>query len=216
MSILQRALRQTEYCMVDLETTGLNPAYDGIVEVAAIRFTGSGQVVGEYHSLVNPRMPVGATEIHGITQADVADAPVLRAVAPAVLPLLHGTVVVAFNAGFDLAFLARAWGIQNYPYICAMYFRGLVGLAPARCRLEAACAEHGIAQSAAHTAGDDAHVSRRLFLHYLALAEEQACHTFGDLARRKKYKFTASWTQPLLAAPPVSGTPRAKARYRGH
>lgn len=213
MSILELPLRGAEYCMIDLETTGLTPGVDQIVEVAAIRFDGQGRVLAEYHSLVNPRMRVRATEIHGIADADVADAPTLAEVTPGMLPLLSGAVVLAYNAYFDMGFLQRAWRLEVYPFACAMYLRGMLGLSPARLPLEQACAQHGVTHPASHCAGDDAHATRLLFTEYLALADERGLTTFGDLARVKQYKFTSTWRYPLLAVPPIRGRTWAKPRY---
>lgn len=60
----------------DLETTGLDPKTDTIIEIAMVRFDESG-ILEEFSSLVNPGMPIPeeVTNITGITHADVANAP---------------------------------------------------------------------------------------------------------------------------------------------
>ena len=76
----------TEFIALDLETTGLSPEHDRIVEVGAVRFDASGRDLGEFHALVNPLRPVSprARAIHGISDAELAAAPVAGVVLPAV------------------------------------------------------------------------------------------------------------------------------------
>ncbi|MCB0014152.1 MAG: hypothetical protein KDE34_19705, partial [Anaerolineales bacterium] len=73
----------TTYVAVDLETTGLQPGKDAIIEVAAIAFA-DGQVLGEYQSLVNPERDLDSFIINltGITQRMVNGAPVMYDVRP--------------------------------------------------------------------------------------------------------------------------------------
>ena len=66
----------TTYVAVDLETTGLDPDGDAIIEVAAITFR-QGEILDEWSSLVNPyrSLPAFITDLTGITQVMVDDAP---------------------------------------------------------------------------------------------------------------------------------------------
>lgn len=87
----------------DLETTGLDPETDRIVELAF--FGGDG---GELTGLVNPCVPIPAeaTETHGITDSDVADSPTFADVAKQVETMIEGAVLVGFNSlRFDVPFL---------------------------------------------------------------------------------------------------------------
>jgi len=66
-------LPETEFAIVDVETTGLFPRMgDRIVEIAAIRATAKGEVLHEYATLVNPNRDVGPTHIHGISAQHLA------------------------------------------------------------------------------------------------------------------------------------------------
>jgi DNA polymerase III subunit epsilon len=100
----------SEFVALDLETTGLSPENDRIVEVAAVRFDSSGRDLGEFHALVNPDRPVSARarEIHGISDADLAAAPFAGVVLARFLAWLDeaaGATLLAHNASFDAAFL---------------------------------------------------------------------------------------------------------------
>jgi len=97
----------------DCETTGLPPGAE-ICELAAVRFE-AGEVMCSFRSLVNPGIPIPAeaTAVHGITDAQVADAPPLAAVVARLLDVAVDAVPCAFNADFDRRLLhARVTGID--------------------------------------------------------------------------------------------------------
>ena len=102
------------YVALDLETTGLSATDDAIIEIGAVRFQGD-HVIDRFETLVNPRrrIPAFITQMTGISNEDVADAPALAAVAPELLAFVGSDVaaVMAHNANFDIGFL-RAAGIQ--------------------------------------------------------------------------------------------------------
>jgi len=66
----------TTYVAIDLETTGLDPDNNAIIEVAVVTFQG-GEILDEWSSLVNPLEPIPEfiTDLTGITQRMVEDAP---------------------------------------------------------------------------------------------------------------------------------------------
>lgn len=152
----------TAYAVVDVETTGTDLETDEIVSLAVVRLDPDGVETARLATLVRPSrpIPVEATAVHGITDADVADAPSLAEVAPPLLTLLDGAVFAAHNAAFDLAMLRRglaAAGIAYRPVgvACTLdAFRLLEPLAPSH-RLEAICARHGIELEGAHEALGD-------------------------------------------------------------
>jgi DNA polymerase III subunit epsilon len=91
---------------IDTETTGRDPINDRIVEFAVV--TSEGQnIVDRTSWLVNPGRPITkeATDVHGITDADVADKPTFSDVMPSILASLTGKVPLAYNAEFDRSFL---------------------------------------------------------------------------------------------------------------
>ncbi|MGZ5973821.1 MAG: 3'-5' exonuclease, partial [Isosphaeraceae bacterium] len=99
-----------EYVAFDLETTGLVAQRDRVVEIGAVRFRRSGQVTDQFEQLVNPgrSMSPAAQAIHGISDADLADAPPAWEVLPHFLAFLgdaRATGLVAHNANFDAGFL---------------------------------------------------------------------------------------------------------------
>ncbi len=91
---------------IDTETTGRDPNVDRIVEVAAVIWDGTG-ISERFSWLVNPGCPIPpeTTEVHGITDADVADKPPFAEILPDLLAVLKGRVPLAYNAEFDKRFL---------------------------------------------------------------------------------------------------------------
>lgn len=92
--------------VLDVETTGLS-AYGGdrVVELGLVRLDGELRVEQEYSTLVNPERPMGASNIHGIRDADVQDAPTFADIAGDVGEFCAGAVFAAHNASFDIGFL---------------------------------------------------------------------------------------------------------------
>lgn len=97
------------YVIFDLETTGIYPNYDEVIEISALKVKG-GEVVDEFNTLVNPgrKIPFGATKVNGITNAMVAEAPAFSHVLAEFLDFAEGLVLVGHNiARFDMKFIWR-------------------------------------------------------------------------------------------------------------
>lgn len=100
-----------EAVVLDLETTGLSPRHDAIVEIGALRIR-EGEVQREvFHTLINPERPIPerAARVHGIRNDTVQGAPTLGEVLPALRDFLGERAVVAHNVGFDCGFLRVAF-----------------------------------------------------------------------------------------------------------
>ena len=99
-------LGEVTFCVVDLETTGGSPASAEITEIGALKVR-RGEVVGTFHTLVNPGQPVPAfiRLLTGISDELLLEAPPVAAVLPSLLEFLRDTVLVAHNARFDVSFL---------------------------------------------------------------------------------------------------------------
>ena len=98
------------YVVFDLETTGISPVEDSIIEISAIKVKGH-KPVAEFDMLINPgtHIPVGATNVNGITDDMVREAPGLREALPDFLSFIEGEILVGHNIqSFDLLFLYRA------------------------------------------------------------------------------------------------------------
>jgi DNA polymerase-3 subunit epsilon len=181
MGLLDRLLGNTtsaqtasmSYVVLDVETTGLSPNDDRILEIALVRLAPNGAPIDEWTTRLDPEGPVGATHIHGITQADVDGKPLFRSLASQLAELLGGLPVVAHNATFDLAFLRNefdraGWDMPWLSSFCTLdgsydYFPSLD-----RRRLADCCWAAGVHQEQAHSALGDARATAGLFAQYLA------------------------------------------------
>jgi DNA polymerase III subunit epsilon len=110
-------LHEITFVVVDLETTGGSPAACEITEIGAVKVRG-GQLLGEFQTLVDPGVPIPPfiSVLTGISDATVAGAPRLASALPAFLEFAgstQGTVLVAHNAPFDMAFLKAACAVTD-------------------------------------------------------------------------------------------------------
>ena len=104
------------FTVFDLETTGMSPVNDRIVEIAAMRV----EVTGEYSSfntLINPGrlIPPGASRVHHITDDMVADSPRFQHIGHDFLEFARNSTLVAHNARFDLSFLQESLARTGLP-----------------------------------------------------------------------------------------------------
>lgn len=115
---VESLLRELEYAVVDVETTGGSYLRGHrITEIAAVRLRGDGTVVDEYRSLVNPERPIPPfiSSLTSITWDMVRDAPRFVQVAGEVARVLRGAVFVAHNAPFDWRFVSAELGRAGVP-----------------------------------------------------------------------------------------------------
>ena len=159
-----------DFVALDIETTGLDPSRDRIIEFGAVRFTFAG-VAGKYETLVDPGVPLpeAVVRITGIEPTLLHGAPSFNAVRLDIEEFLGDAAIVGHNIAFDLEFLARA-GVEP-PGLALDTFEFAALLAPGEREhnLEAVAARLGVGASAYHRALADAETSRRVFL---ALVQE--------------------------------------------
>lgn len=103
------------FIVLDLETTGLDPQLEGILEIAAIRLE-AGVETAHFHQLVDPGIEISPASqaIHGITAEMIAGAPSVPDALPDFLAFIGDHPLVAHNAAFDIGFLNRALGLAGH------------------------------------------------------------------------------------------------------
>src|SRR5262249_20382901 len=103
-----------EAVALDTETTGLDARTARIVEIAVLRVHGE-RILAEapFETLVNPQVaiPPTATQIHGLTDADVQNAPSFADLASRLDGMIGRATVIGHNIGYDLAILAREYSL---------------------------------------------------------------------------------------------------------
>jgi DNA polymerase III subunit epsilon len=94
---------------VDLETTGLSPLVDKIIEIAAVKITPDGKIE-TYHTLINPliEVPAFTIQFHGLTNEDLKNAPTIKKPLKSFWDFVARLPVIAHNSIFDLGYLIKA------------------------------------------------------------------------------------------------------------
>jgi DNA polymerase-3 subunit epsilon len=94
---------------VDLETTGLSPLVDKIIEIAAVKISGDGSI-STFHELINPLIdiPEFTVQFHGLRNLDVANAPTIKKPLRYFWEFCQRLPVVGHNSIFDLGYLIKA------------------------------------------------------------------------------------------------------------
>ncbi|MEI8093969.1 MAG: 3'-5' exonuclease [Spirochaetales bacterium] len=161
---------QTVFVAFDLETTGLSPQYDRIVEIGAVKFI-DGRETARFSALVQPglAMPPGASAVNGITDAMLEGKPGIEAVLPAFVEFVGSSVLVAHNAQFDLGFVTASLRRQGNPMLAndfidtqPMSRRAWPGRQ--NYKLQSLALDLGVKALEAHRAEDDARVCMEVFL----------------------------------------------------
>lgn len=98
-----------DFIAFDLETTGIQPRTDAVVEIGAVRFSGT-EPVKTFSTLINPGRPIPpeASAVNGITDDMVADKPTVEKVLEELSEFCGDFPLVAHNAPFDFKFLLAA------------------------------------------------------------------------------------------------------------
>lgn len=184
-------LEDLTYVVFDTETTGLLPAQgDEIVQIAAVRIVNGRRVEGEvFDTLVNPRrsIPLASTEVHGITEAMVQDAPEIEEVAKRFHKFAEGAVLIAHNAPFDMEFLRRLeakLGLRfDNPVLDTVLLSAVIYGQHEVHSLDALTHRLGITipEEARHTAIGDTVATADAFLKLLPMLKGRALNTFGEV-----------------------------------
>ena len=174
------------YVALDLETTGLEPNTDAIIEVGAVKFDPKGVVQETFSTLVNPGRPVPyrIQMLTGIAPEEVAEAPPMDAVAPRLQQFIAGQPIVGQNVlGFDLRFLAAA-GLSHGPVVYDTHELGVL-LLPllGEYSLSALARHFDIPMPSHHRALADAQATREVFLALRAHAASLPPPILAEAAR---------------------------------
>jgi len=108
--LTRQSLENTRFVVIDTETTGLRAyAGDEICSISLIEIQGMEITGRELNTLINPGrdIPPESTEIHHITNEDVADAPVMEEMLLEVADFVGESVLVGHHIGFDIRFLNK-------------------------------------------------------------------------------------------------------------
>ncbi len=226
------------YIALDLETTGLEPGRDEIIEIGAVKFRGV-EVLDTFQTLVRPRqvIPIKITRLTSITPEDVADAPTFNDVGADLARFIKSYPIVGHSVDGDLRFLAAQGLRVSQPYYDTFELATLLVPQLPNYTLSTLAAHLQIAHPDAHRALADADVSRQVFvalldrladlsvgeIHEIAQMTQKLNWSvgtlFNDLARRRVKTLwqapvqpdTRSWQRPPELEPTGDVTPLEEA-----
>jgi len=152
------------FAVLDVETTGLSPARDRVIEIAVVRCAPDGSFIDEWSTLVDPGRDPGPTHIHGISAADLEGAPTFEDIAEELRHRLSGSMVAAHNLSFDAGFLAAEYQragatTPDQPAVCTLQLARQVLKGNEAFSLAACAAALGIDHPNAHRALPDTRVT---------------------------------------------------------
>lgn len=172
------------YAILDVETTGLFPSKDRVVEIAVITCNKDLEVEDEYTTLVNPDRDLGATEIHQITGSMVTNAPKFGEIAGDVIHRMKSRNIVGHNVQFDVSMLLGELArmsieVKEPPRLCTL--RLAYKLGPSKRRLIDCCEHFGISLDRPHCALEDARATLALLQKYRNLVKARELHELHNL-----------------------------------
>lgn len=187
-------LTKAEFVVFDLETTGAKAPPCRITEIGAYRVRG-GVVAEEFHTLVNPEMPIPPfiMGLTGITDEMVKDAPKFREIAADFLDFIGDSVLVAHNAGFDMRFLNHEIGkvYEDYrvgnPSLCTVQLSRKLLPHINNHKLVTVADYFSVELLNHHRATDDAYATAKIFVNLLADLKVRGINDLGA-ARRFSFK----------------------------
>ncbi len=174
----------TSIVALDIETTGLDAERDAITEIGMVKFNPR-RVEAEWHSLVNPgrRIPPQITQLTGITDAMVRNAPRIQDVLQEVEDFVGEDPVLGHNVGFDLKFL-RKHGVLRHNDQLDTYEMASVLLPNAgRYNLGALSQALGVVQAVKHRALDDARATYAIYMRLFEEAMNLPLDLLAEIAR---------------------------------
>lgn len=182
-------LDELTFAVLDVETTGLSSRLgDKICEIAVVVVSG-GRIVDRFQTLVNPGRPIsrGASLVNGITDSMVRQAPAFKQIAPALIEVLQGAVLVGHNASFDLSFISAELREAGYkppsnPVIDTLALARKCYSFHSN-RLSEVARSLGIKAQGLHRALADATVTWHVLDRFLHDLEEYGVTTLGEVIR---------------------------------
>lgn len=180
---------------VDIETTGLNPDEDVIIEIGAVKFNGR-RVEDEWSTLVNPRRPIPSfiSQLTGISNNMVRNAPVLPDVMGDFIAFVGDVPVVGHNISFDLTFLQRAGALKQNIDIDTYELAAVLMPTASRYNLSALAQQLNILLPATHRALDDAKATHAVFIELIERAQQLPLNLLAEIIRMgEPLDWQATW-----------------------
>jgi DNA polymerase III subunit alpha, Gram-positive type len=193
-----RELEETGFVVFDLETTGAKAPPCRVIEIGAY-LVKNGAIAAEFHSLVNPEMPIPPfiAALTGISDDMVSAAPMFRDIAPRFLEFLGDSVLVAHNIGFDMHFLNHEIGrvyedyrVGNASLCTVQLSRGLLPQVENH-KLKTIANHFSVQLINHHRADEDAKATAEIFINLLDDLKTREITSLGAARRFCRHKYYA-------------------------
>ncbi len=183
---LDTGLEERTYVVFDLETTGLSPVKNRIIEFGAVKIE-KGEIVDRFSEFVNPQVPIpyNIERLTGINDGMVMEADTIEEVLPRFLEFSKDCVLVGHNVGFDCSFVKENCKRLSLPYDFTSV--DTVGMARvllpghAKYTLDAVAKLLSVSLENHHRAVDDAEATAGIFQKLLVKMQQRDVQTFGAM-----------------------------------
>ncbi|WP_292590111.1 MULTISPECIES: PolC-type DNA polymerase III [unclassified Mesotoga] len=185
------SLDEALFVVFDLETTGLNPKEDEIIEIGAVKMRG-GEVIETYSSFIKPVRELSSliSSLTGITEDMLSDARSIKEVLPEFVKFTEGSILVAHNSSFDYGFVRNSvkkhfggdWEmpcVDTLALAKSLFKSKSYSLDNVVKRLKLGHFDH-------HRAYEDAKVTAEVLKKFIQLAEKRGIQSVGELEKLRK------------------------------
>ncbi len=185
----EKFISEEEYVVFDLETTGLKPNQDRIIEIGAVKISG-GEIIDSYSTLVNPGVKITPkiASLTGIKNTDLESAPAFTEVAEEFKEFIDGSVLVAHNISFDYGFLKEEYkrlnqDLPDFTLIDTVELSRAILPDLKSYRLNRVANKLGISLENHHRAEDDANATAEIFMNYLNKIQKKEIDKLAGINR---------------------------------
>ncbi len=208
------------YAIIDIETTGSQPSQDRITEIAIFIHDGN-QIVDKYATLINPQrsIPYYISQLTGITDEMVQDAPKFYEVAKEIVQFTEGKVFVAHNVRFDYSFVKKEFADLGFTFqrktLCTVRLsRSLIPGLPSY-SLGKLCKSIDIDLQMRHRAIGDAEATAKLFDKLLKINRPviDGSNHLAEPSEQLKQEIKTSLLPPAISKEQVDALPLAPGVY---
>lgn len=209
----------TSFCVVDVETTGLSPTKNRVIEIGMVKVDGL-KIIDKFHTMINPRVsiPYYITQFTGITNEDVIDSPCFSELQFNIKEFLGESVLVGHNLSFDNGFLQNEFRICGEDFysehsICTLRLaRRIYPELPSK-SLSSVAKHLKIKNTSAHRALSDAETTARILIKIIKqLKKNNQVKSLDDLSgiqnlptKSRKLKVTKELADDISFLPNAPG-----------
>lgn len=188
-SVLKQKVHETSFCVLDLETTGLDMVNDVIINIGAVKLK-KGKITKIFEAYTKPPIPIPAlsTEFHGMVDSMFEDKPVIGEVLPEFLQFVGDSVIVGHHINFDIRMLHRHLkeiynvGITNTVWLDTMFLYQMAHEDQVHQPLEHLLERYCVQCDQRHTALGDVVATAKVFVKIMKELPP-SYKTIGDLFR---------------------------------